>query len=86
MYSLMVFGVCVCLERKEIRERMMMVMWRRVKVWNRDENKQNESQNRDEEEINTMNSATISGNHSIHSFLPSFIHSFLPSFIQTNNH
>lgn len=81
MYNKMVFGVClfVCLERKEIRERMMMVvMWRSVQAWNRDENKQNESQNRDEEEIKTMINATIC------SIYP--IHSFLPSFIQTNKH
>ena len=83
MYNKMVFGVClfVCLERKEIRERMMMG-WRSVKTWNRDENKQNESQNRDEEEIKTMNSATIRSIYPIPAFLPSL----LPSFIQTNKH
>lgn len=76
MYNKMVFGVClfVCLERKEIRERMMMVMWRSVKAWNRNENKQNESQNRDEEEINTVNSAILSI-HSLHSSIDPLIHS-----------
>ena len=67
----------VCLERKEIRERMMMG-WRSVKTWNRDENKQNESQNRDEEVINEVNKSILSI-YSLHSSIDPLIHSLIHS-------